>query len=423
MGKKLRRCAAIGALAALTACGTSLSPLAGTGRPGYTGDGKLAQQARLNQPADVAVTPRGLICVAPATVPCPNLFIVDTGNNALRRVGANDIPGTNHDSVPNGPVDTVLNKLVLLQPQGVVPGPGNTVFVSDTGHNRILRVNPTVSPAVIDVVAGGVGTGPCGNATKLNAPMGLASDGTNLFFAESGAHVVREVFGVAASSGPLPVCSAASPAGAGNPGSITVVAGRLNQPGFKDQVDATLARLNTPRDVDVYNNPGDPSATPTPIPPSTDIFVADTLNNRIRTFSLGGSIDTLAGLTVAGFNGDCGDAKLARLSMPSGVSFVPPIPAFSRASLYFSDTGNNRVRRIDWGFGPAPRIRTAATTYQVPISGPKTLPMALSGPRGLQVHRSVSIVVVGDGVAIADTGNNIVGGIALHLPTETCGIS
>lgn len=49
---------------------------AGTGTPGYSGDGGLATAAQLNSPFDVGIDPSG------------NIFITDTLNNAIRKVDA-----------------------------------------------------------------------------------------------------------------------------------------------------------------------------------------------------------------------------------------------------------------------------------------------------------------------------------------------
>jgi len=56
--------------------------LAGTGEPGYSGDGGPAKKARLRLPTGVAMDGDG------------NIFISDTGNDLVRMVGAD---GCIHD--------------------------------------------------------------------------------------------------------------------------------------------------------------------------------------------------------------------------------------------------------------------------------------------------------------------------------------
>jgi DNA-binding beta-propeller fold protein YncE len=56
-----------------------ISTVAGTGVRGYSGDGGFAVSARLSNPGGVAVDSSG------------NLYIVDTGNNRIRKVNAEGI--------------------------------------------------------------------------------------------------------------------------------------------------------------------------------------------------------------------------------------------------------------------------------------------------------------------------------------------
>ncbi|MBI4475089.1 MAG: hypothetical protein HY646_20650, partial [Acidobacteria bacterium] len=71
-----------------------------------------------------------------------------------------------------------------------------------------------------------------------------------------------------------------------------------------------------------------------------NLFIADAGNNRIRKVSPDGFIVTVAGDGTAGFGGDGGLATLAQLSSPSGV-------AVDRAgNLYIADAGNHRIRMV-----------------------------------------------------------------------------
>jgi sugar lactone lactonase YvrE len=75
-----------------------------------------------------------------------------------------------------------------------------------------------------------------------------------------------------------------------------------------------------------------------------DIYVADTLNNRIRTIAHAtGFIATIAGdgRTVAGEDaGDAGLALRAQLDRPDGLAIAQD------GDLYVADTGHNLVRRV-----------------------------------------------------------------------------
>jgi sugar lactone lactonase YvrE len=73
-----------------------------------------------------------------------------------------------------------------------------------------------------------------------------------------------------------------------------------------------------------------------------DLYIADTLNNRVRKVSKG-VIATVAGIAEQGFSGDHGPAALARLFMPGGVAVD------SGGNLYIADSMNYRVRKVAAG--------------------------------------------------------------------------
>ena len=72
------------------------------------------------------------------------------------------------------------------------------------------------------------------------------------------------------------------------------------------------------------------------------VYVADTGNHRIRHIDWSGMIETVAGTGQAGDSGDNGPATAAKLSSPIGISY-----SYTRGPLFIADTGNHRVRRID----------------------------------------------------------------------------
>lgn len=69
------------------------------------------------------------------------------------------------------------------------------------------------------------------------------------------------------------------------------------------------------------------------------VIVSEIGGHRIRRFTAGGTISTLAGDGVAGFSGDGGLSMAARVNGPQYL-------VVDGSDIYFSDTGNSRVRRI-----------------------------------------------------------------------------
>lgn len=86
--------------------------------------------------------------------------------------------------------------------------------------------------------------------------------------------------------------------------------------------------------------------------PAGQVFVADGRNHRIRVMAPGGAVTTVAGAgptgTLLGAHAD-GVAAQARLWNPAGLAVTPD------GSVYFTDAGNHRVRRLSGG-----RVTTVA---------------------------------------------------------------
>ena len=113
---------------------------------------------------------------------------------------------------------------------------------------------------------------------------------------------------------------------------ITTIAGYGENGYDGDEKPATEAALNTPSAVAAA--------------PNGDIYIADTLNYRIRMVDAKtGLIHTVAGDGTPGDAqnvGDGGPATSAHLNMPSDVALDP-----RNGDLYIADMHHNRVRKVD----------------------------------------------------------------------------
>lgn len=76
-----------------------------------------------------------------------------------------------------------------------------------------------------------------------------------------------------------------------------------------------------------------------------NVYIADSGHNRIRKVTPGGIISTVAGNGGFGFSGDGGPALFAEISFPRGVSVAP------NGDLYIADTVNERIRKVDAATG------------------------------------------------------------------------
>jgi len=110
---------------------------------------------------------------------------------------------------------------------------------------------------------------------------------------------------------------------------LSLVAGN-SRAGFSgDGGPAVNARLNAPYGMAIDS--------------TGNIYVADSLNNRVRVISPAGIINTFAGNGYLGFPGAFGDgaaAVNANLQLPLGVAVD------SKGNVYIADTGNNSIREV-----------------------------------------------------------------------------
>lgn len=107
-----------------------ITTIAGSGRVGYAGDGGPALQARLNSPEHVAVDGEG------------NVYIEDTGNNCIRMVDSNGVITTIVGMRGGGfRGDGGPARLARLsQPSGMLLTPDGVLYIADSANNRIRSV-------------------------------------------------------------------------------------------------------------------------------------------------------------------------------------------------------------------------------------------------------------------------------------------
>jgi len=237
----------------------------------------------------------------------------------------------------------------------------NNIYFAVPDKHTIYRRN--VSDQKIVAVAGNGTSGFSGDGgpatdAQLDKPYGVFVDTTrNIFIADTDNHCIRKV---------------------DTSGNISTVAGTCTQKGSTgDGGPATDAQLNTPQGVYVDT--------------AENIYIADTENNRIRKFTEGGNITTIAGTGYAGYNGDDIAAVDARLKKPHGVN------KGLEGNIYIADTDNNRIRK----FVEDGKINTIAGTGYEGFAGDGDLAVEakLNKPESLCVDAAGNIYV-------ADTENS-----------------
>ncbi|HEY1527899.1 MAG TPA: NHL repeat-containing protein [Candidatus Angelobacter sp.] len=279
-----------------------ISTIAGTGTAGFSGDGGAAISAQLNGPDAEAVDSLG------------NLYITDSGNHRLRKLSASGIiitvagNGTEGFSGDGGPA-------LLAQldgPQGLSADLKGNIYFVDFRRVRTAAQTGVVSTFAGNGIGGFSGDGSFATAAQLNVgsffgSSGLTSDSAgNLLIVDEFNNRIRRVDA--------------------STGIITTIAGNGTAGFSGDGGPATNAALFQPMDValDVSDN----------------LYITDPNNHRVRRVdAVTHIITTVVGNGTAGFSGDGGLATGAQLNFPSGIALD------SAGNIFFTDT--QRIRRVD----------------------------------------------------------------------------
>jgi len=286
----------------------ALTVLAGSGAAGYAGDGVAggAANASLNGPYGLVADTSG------------NVYISEFGNNVIRKVDTtntiNTVAGIQGTCGYNGD-GSPATSYKMCNPAGLAADSSGNVYIADSTNCRVRQL--AVSTSTISTVAG---TGRCGytfdgvlaTQTRLNVPYGVALDGSgNLYISDTLNYRIREV-------------SSATRV-------ITTIAGNGTKGYAGDGGLATLAEISGIDQGVAVNSAG------------TTVTLADLGNSRVRQFTVGGNINTVAGTGNPSYCGDGGPAISACLSSPEGLA------ATASGVIAVADPGNNRIREFTVG--------------------------------------------------------------------------
>jgi uncharacterized protein (TIGR03437 family) len=191
---------------------------------------------------------------------------------------------------------------------GVTVGPSGDVYVVDEDHNLVALVSPNGSLTVVagNGFRGFSGDGGPAITASLDKPRSVAVDAAgNRFVADTENHRIRHI---------SPDGTIRTFAGNGIPGS------------GGDTGPAINASLQSPVSV-AFDTTG-------------NLYIADSLNHRIRKVSPDGIIRTIAGNGIPDSDGDNGPAIQASLKKPQSVTVD------ATGNLFIADSGNHRIRKV-----------------------------------------------------------------------------
>jgi uncharacterized protein (TIGR03437 family) len=308
--------------------GGNITTVAGdnTQSAGDQGDGGLANVAVLNNPTGVLVDPAG------------NYYIVDNGNNRIRKVGTDGYINAYLGTLATGGRLSHPNALALF---------GNVLYISDTSNNRIAKYSPyTASNVASDLTnfagnltAGFAGDGNPATLSQLNKPVGIAVDSAgNVYIADANNSRIRKV---------------------GTDGIITTIAGKSGSGYSGDDGPATAALLSFPRGIAVAAN--------------GTVYFADTNNHVIRAL-----IPTVPAINSGGVvNAASFTARIAPGELASvfgtgfGASTVQPDLPLPTIAAGVTVSVNGKAAPILY-LTPGQNLIPAQINFQVPWSTPTT---------------------------------------------------
>ncbi len=252
----------------------------------------------------------------------------------------------------------------LAFPKSICIDKKGKIYVADYANDRIRTLYHDTLNTIVDTLSlgGDSGDGGLADTAKLDDPDGVCLDTAgNIYITEWYNDLIRKVD---AKTGIISTICGIVGGGFGGDGGLADTA-RINSPGSSC--------------TDIAGN----------------VYIPDYNNQRIRKINIAsGYINTIAGTGVNGYSGDSGLATNATLSYPNSICVD------TSGNVYFSEHGNNTIRRIDAVTGI---INTIAGTGTEGYSGDGSLAIhaELADPSGIFIDKYNYIY-------LADHNNNVV---------------
>jgi sugar lactone lactonase YvrE len=193
---------------------------------------------------------------------------------------------------------------LFYYPRGIATD-GANLYVADSSNHTIRKI--AISTGEVTTLAGSAGASGSsdgvGTAARFYYPCGITTDGANLYVADTSNHTIRKI-GIST-------------------GFVTTLAGTEEISGYRDGA-GTLARFFFPYGITTDG---------------ADLYVADSSNHTIRKIAIStGVVTTFAGTADVPGNSN-GTGQMARFCYPRGIET-------DGTNLYVADTGNHTIRRI-----------------------------------------------------------------------------
>ncbi len=375
----------------ISAATSVVSTIAGTGTAGYSGDGGQATAAAIAYPGGINLDSS------------LNVYFGEWagGYNVIRKITVatgiiSTVAGTGSTTGGYNGDNIQATAATLNVPYDVVLDSRNNLYIVDDGNNRVRKVD--ISTGVITTVVGtgsasSTGDGSAATSASIYDPKFSRFDSAgNLYISEANGQRVRKVVTVSTDIPTTTPTKQPTYYPSLSPHSISIIstiAGTGTASYSGDGVAATSATINVPTGI-AFDSSG-------------NVYFNDHYNHRVRKITaLTGIITTYAGTGSTTYNGDGGVATSAALYNPNGLAmdtsgnatihkyrftFLLTVTQPLTGNLYIADRDNNRIRKV---LASTSVISTIAGTGSATYSGdngPATS-AALNQPIGVAVDTS-----------------------------------
>lgn len=271
-----------------------ITTVAGESLAGYSGDGGLAINARLNNPQGICIDTMG------------NIFIADAFNHRIRKIDVatgviSTIAGTGTSGFSGD--GGSCSQANINSPGDIDFDKEGNLYFSDVVNNRIrkIEVSGIINSVAGNGVAGHSGDGGLAINGQLALPHGLYVDDTgNIFIADN--ICVRYV------NHATGIISTIAGGGTGGDGGLAT--------------DAQVIATRVAKDK------------------NGNLFISEKSKHRVRVVNSIGIINSVVGDGTPSSTGDGGLATLAKINYPSGLAFD------TCGNLYISESHGYRIRKV-----------------------------------------------------------------------------
>jgi uncharacterized repeat protein (TIGR01451 family) len=353
-----------------------------------------------------------------------NLYIADQNNRVIRKVDSSGkittYAGGGSSFGDNGPATNAQ----LSGPRGVAVDYNYNLYIAD----QYFWVRVVNAAGIITTAAGNgllpfSGDGGPASLAQFSGDWGLAFDGTNLYVSDWKNSRIRKITpaGTISTFAGNGIYQDAGDGGPATSASVTPYVVATDSLGNVYLADVAVVRkvdingiISTVAGTGVsgYSGDGGPaiqanlqSSLPgLAVDSNQNLYIADLDNNRIRRVTSSGTINTVAGTGVPGYNGDNGPGTSAKLSNPSGLAVD------AQGNVYIADYGNCRIRMLAVGG----LISTVAGNGTCSNTGDGTpaINAGISYPAGVAVDSSNNLYISTFGNTIRKVAGGVITTIA-----------